>query len=117
MPAPPSAASERLRTIRRRVTVGAVATFVAAWLAVAAFGKTGKTSASGTPTPQSSAPQGSLDGSGGYDDGSGAPYDDGSSGYDDRFGDSQGDQSGPQDDQSGSRSGQSGPAPLTTQQS
>jgi hypothetical protein len=53
---PPSPVSERLRTIRRRVTVGVLATFVAAWLAVAALGKgAGGTSSTPTPAPTSTA--------------------------------------------------------------
>jgi hypothetical protein len=122
MQQPPSAISERLRAIRRRVTVGVLATFVAAWLAVAALGKTGKSTASSTPAPATTAPQSATDpyaqpyddGGGGLDDdGSGAqPYDDGGQqGFDD--GGQQSGNGGSQQPDNGANS----PGPVTTQQS
>jgi hypothetical protein len=45
MQRPTSPTSQRLRTLRRRVAAGALATFVAAWLAVPALGKGGSSSA------------------------------------------------------------------------
>jgi hypothetical protein len=120
MQQPPSAISERLRAIRRRVTVGVLATFVAAWLAVAALGKTGKSNAS--PDPATTAPQSTTDpyaqpyddGGGVYDDGSGQqPYDDGAQqGFDDGGGQQSGGGS-PQQPNSGATS----PGPVQTQQS
>ena len=47
--------SLRLRTLRRRVAAGVLATFVAAWLAVAALGKGGSSTAAATSkTPSGS---------------------------------------------------------------
>jgi hypothetical protein len=40
---PDSPIHQRLRTVRRRITAAVLATFVAAWLAVAALGKSGAT--------------------------------------------------------------------------
>jgi hypothetical protein len=54
MQRPTSPTSQRLRTLRRRVAAGALATFVAAWLAVAALGKGGSSSAAAAG-PSSSA--------------------------------------------------------------
>ena len=51
---PDTPAKQRLRTVRRRVTTGVLATFVAAWVAVAALGKGGGTSSTTTTTPSSS---------------------------------------------------------------
>ena len=51
---PDTPAKQRLRTVRRRVTTGVLATFVAAWVAVAALGKGGGTSSTPTTTPSSS---------------------------------------------------------------
>jgi len=109
--------SERLRTIRRRVTVGVLATFVAAWLAVAAFGKTGKSNASGTPSATPATPQSTTDPySQPYDDGgsSGQLYDDGSGqqGFDDGGGQQSDNGSSQQPDNGAGSSG-----PVTTQQS
>jgi hypothetical protein len=105
---PASSTSDRLRTIRRRVTVAVLATFVAAWLAVAAFGKGGgQSSANAQPSGSSSqaAPSDGAErgGPGPSDDGSGAEGDG-----------SQFDSPAPRDD---SGSGSSGPAPLTSSQS
>jgi hypothetical protein len=47
--------NQRLRTVRRRITAAVLATFVAAWLAVAAFGKGGDAgTTAATTTPSSS---------------------------------------------------------------
>jgi uncharacterized membrane protein len=44
--------ARRLRVVRRRITVATLATFLAAWLAVAALGKGGSTSTAATsPSP------------------------------------------------------------------
>jgi hypothetical protein len=53
MQPPASPVKQRLRTTRRRVTVAVLATFVAAWVAVAALGKGGATSSTATTTPSS----------------------------------------------------------------
>ena len=45
---PESPVKSRLRVVRRRITAAVLATFVAAWLAVAAFGKGGATSTTST---------------------------------------------------------------------
>ena len=65
--------SARLRAIRTRVTVGVVALFAAAWLAVAAFGKGGTStkSAAATTTQATSSDRSSEPSTGGFDDGSG----------------------------------------------
>ena len=72
MQPPTSPDSQRLRTLRRRVAAGALATFVAAWLAVAALGKGGSSTAaasntapsesSGTPSRTDDGGAGSIDG-------------------------------------------------------
>ena len=59
--------SRRLRTIRRRIAVAVLATFIAAWLAVAALGKGGATPVAGSSQPRTAAGQ--------SDDGSPAPQD------------------------------------------
>ena len=59
--------SRRLRTIRRRIAVAVLATFIAAWLAVAALGKGGATPVAGSSPPRTAAGQ--------SDDGSPAPPD------------------------------------------
>jgi hypothetical protein len=53
MQRPTSPTSQRLRTLRRRVAAGVLATFVAAWLAVAALGKGGSSTAAATSTTPS----------------------------------------------------------------
>ena len=53
MQRPTSPNSQRLRTLRRRVAAGVLATFVAAWLAVAALGKGGSSTAAATSTTPS----------------------------------------------------------------
>jgi hypothetical protein len=95
--------------------VGVLATFVAAWLAVAAFGKTGKPSASGAHSAATTTPQSTTDPyAEPYDDGGGQFYDDGGGqqGFDD---------GGAQQPDNGSSqqpdSGASSPGPVTTQQS
>jgi hypothetical protein len=65
MQRPTSPASQRLRTLRRRVAAGVLATFVAAWLAVAALGKGGDSTAAAS----SAAPSGSTDTQNQADDG------------------------------------------------
>jgi hypothetical protein len=81
MQQPPSPISERLRTIRRRVTVAVLATFVAAWLAVAAFGKGGgHSSAAAASSGSSSQSAPSDDGYGFQDDGSGGQSSDSGAG-------------------------------------
>ena len=69
---PPSDApiSRRLRTIRRRIAGAVLASFIAAWLAVAALGKGG--GATSTPVVGSSPPRTAA---GQSDDGSLAPQD------------------------------------------
>jgi hypothetical protein len=94
---------DRLRTLRRRVAAAVLATFVAAWLAVAALGK----GAAGTAAATSAAPS---TGTSGQDDGSADPAITGDGSSSDDFGPSQG------DDESGqSQSAQGGP--VTTSQS
>jgi hypothetical protein len=66
MQAPTSPISRRLRTLRRRVAAGALATFVAAWLAVAALGKGDSSTAAANAAPSSS---GSTGTQGQIDDG------------------------------------------------
>jgi hypothetical protein len=118
-------ASQRLRTIRRRVTAGALATFVAAWLAVAALGKGGATT---TSTPAASGPAtnsqsddggtGSTQGGSGSTQGGSASTQggSGSSQSDDESSDGGSSESG--SSASASRSSQrSQPAPVTTSQS
>jgi hypothetical protein len=113
MQQPPSAISERLRAIRRRVTVGVLATFVAAWLAVAALGKTGKSTASSTPAPATTAPQSATDPyAQPYDDGGQQGFDDGGQ-QSDNGGSQQPDNGGSQQPDNGANS----PGPVTTQQS
>jgi hypothetical protein len=86
-PDPP--VQQRLRLVRRRIAAGVLATFVAAWLAVAALGKGGSTStattsgssATGTSSQSddgASSPQSGDDS--GTDGSSSAQGDDGSSG-------------------------------------
>jgi hypothetical protein len=87
MPPPTPPISQRLRTVRRRVTIAVLATFAAAWLAVAAFGKGGAESGG---TAASASPQTTSSDDGGY---GGA------------------DNAAPSDDSGAS------PAPLTTSQS
>jgi hypothetical protein len=92
MESPPNPARQRLRTLRRRVAAGVIATFVAAWLAVAALGKGGgSNTAVANPTPSDATGTQSAP-----DDGGPGGSDDGSS-------------------QAPSRS--SGPGPVTTEQS
>jgi hypothetical protein len=55
MERPTSPHSQRLRTLRRRVAAGVLATFVGAWLAVAALGKgDGSTAAASSTTSSES---------------------------------------------------------------
>jgi hypothetical protein len=107
--------SRRLRTIRRRVTATVLATFIAAWLAVAAFGKGGGTTS--TPAVGSSQPPAAA---GQSDDGSLAPQDG------DEFGGGPGDENDPDSGadqgygdsgQSQGRSQSSPSDPVTTSQS
>jgi hypothetical protein len=115
MQQPPSPISERLRTIRRRVTIAVVATFVAAWLAVAAFGKGGQSSGQSASSGSSSQAAPS-DGATEQQPSNGPQFGDQGSGdggyYDDQSGS---DGSGGQSDDSGA--GSSAPAPLTSSQS
>ena len=53
MQRPTPSTSQRLRTLRRRVAAGVLATFVAAWLAVAALGKGGSSTATAPSTTSS----------------------------------------------------------------
>ena len=106
--------SRRLRTIRRRIAAAVLATFIAAWLAVAALGKGGTTStpAAGSSQPSTVAGQ-SDDGSLPPQDGDelgGGPGDenDPDSGADQGYGDS---------GQSQGRSQSSPSDPVTTSQS
>jgi hypothetical protein len=82
---PDSPVQQRLRLVRRRIAAGVLATFVAAWLAVAALGKGGSSSTaatSGSPatgtssqsddgasSPQSGDDSGTDGSSGGFDTG------------------------------------------------
>ena len=64
MPQPPDAPiDQRLRTVRRRITAGVLATFVAAWLAVAAVGKGGESSTTAPTTTSSGTSSQGDDGS------------------------------------------------------
>ena len=64
MPQPPDAPiDQRLRTVRRRITAGVLATFVAAWLAVAAVGKGGESSTTAATTTSSGTSSQGDDGS------------------------------------------------------
>ena len=113
-PSPEPPVSRRLRLVRRRISAATLATFVAAWLAVAALGKGGSTSTAATSPSPTTGTSGQNDGSAspaqGSDewssDESGAPQ-----GGDDMGG---GPNSGP-DAGSGQSSGQGGP--VTTSQS
>jgi hypothetical protein len=102
-PDPP--VQQRLRLVRRRIAAGVLATFVAAWLAVAALGKGGSTS---TATTSGSSATGTSSQS---DDGASAPQSGDDSGTD---GSSGGFDSGPSQSQ-GQSSDQGGP--VTTGQS
>ncbi|HEX6698843.1 MAG TPA: hypothetical protein VF080_18675 [Solirubrobacteraceae bacterium] len=108
-PEPPVA--RRLRLVRRRIAAGTLATFIAAWLAVAALGKGGSTSSAATsPAPTTGAPSQS-------DDGFGPPQSGEDSGGD-GFGPPQGGDgtsSGADSGSSQSSGGQGGP--VTTGQS
>jgi hypothetical protein len=56
MPQPPDAPiKQRLRIVRRRITAAVLATFVAAWLAVAALGKGGTASTTAATTTSTGA--------------------------------------------------------------
>jgi hypothetical protein len=102
--------ARRLRTIRRRIAAAVLATFIAAWLAVAALGKGGATTS--TPVVGSSQPGTAA---GQSDDGSLAPQDD------DRFGGGPGGEDRPDDPgygDSGQSQSPSAPSdPVTTSQS
>ena len=64
MPHPPDAPiDQRLRTVRRRITAGVLATFVAAWVAVAALGKGGASSTTAAATTSSGTSSQNDDGS------------------------------------------------------
>ena len=93
----------RLRTLRRRIGAAVLATFVAAWLAVAALGK----GAAGTAAATSAAPS---TGTSGQSDGSADPTVSGDGSSSDDFGPPQGD-----DESAQSQSAQGGP--VTTSQS
>jgi hypothetical protein len=107
--------ARRVRVVRRRITTATLATFVAAWLAVAALGKGGSTSSAATSaSPTTGTPSQSDDGA------SPAPSTSDPGG--DGFGSSQGDQdtggdgSNSGEDAGSSQSGAQG-APVTTAQS
>jgi hypothetical protein len=112
MQQPASPISERLRTIRRRVTIAVVATFVAAWLAVAAFGKGGESSGQSASSGSSSQAAPS-DGAASQQPGDGSEFDQGPS--DDGYGGQGDDGYGGQSQDPGT--GSSAPAPLTSSQS
>ena len=122
-PEPPVA--RRVRLVRRRIAAGALATFVAAWLAVAVLGKGGATSSAATnPAPTTGTPSQSDDGtgsaqSGGESQGDGfGPPQSGEDEGGDGFGPSQsgdGSSSGGDSGSSQSSGGQGGP--VTTGQS
>jgi hypothetical protein len=108
---PESAVARRLRVVRRRIAAAALATFVAAWLAVAALGKSGSTSTATGGSPTTGTPSQSDDGAGSaqsggdaQNDGFGAPQ----SGEDpdgDGFGPAQSDDGSSSGAASGSSSG------------
>jgi hypothetical protein len=99
---PDSPIHQRLRTVRRRITAAALATFVAAWLAVAALGKSGATTTT-SAAPSTATPSQSDD--------------DASPGPASRSGDPSSDDAG--STQSGDSSATQGrsPDPVTTSQS
>jgi uncharacterized membrane protein len=99
-PAPEPPIASRLRVVRRRITAATLATFVAAWLAVAALGKGDSTSTAATnPSPTT--------GTSGQNDGSASPEQSGQ--------DMSGSPSSGPDSGSSQSSGQGGP--VTTSQS
>jgi hypothetical protein len=68
--------ARRLRVVRRRITAAVLATFVAAWLAVAALGKSGSPSTAASPAPTtgtSSQSDGSASPAPSQSDGSSSP--------------------------------------------
>jgi hypothetical protein len=67
MPRAPSEppVARRLRVVRRRITAATLATFVAAWLAVAALGKGGSTSTAATSPSPTTGTSGQKDGNAG----------------------------------------------------
>jgi hypothetical protein len=97
MPQPPEPpVKRRLRLVRRRITAAVLATFVAAWLAVAALGKGGASSPAVTSgSPATGTATQSDDGAGG--DGFGSTQSDGgpSGGADAGSSQSSGQQGGP----------------------
>ena len=104
-PHPEPPVSRRLRVVRRRIAAATLATFVAAWLAVAALGKGGSTStAPANPSPTTDT-SGQNDGSAIPQQSSGEPESQGS-------GEPESQSGGEPESQS---SGQ--PGPLTTSQS
>lgn len=106
---PASPIQQRLRTVRRRIAAGVLATFVAAWLAVAAAGKGG---ASG-PTPANADSSQAAPGAATQSDDGGAPQ--GSAESPDASGPDFGDD-GFGDDGSNSSQGTQG-GPVTSSQS
>ena len=124
MPQPPEPpVKHRLRLVRRRIMAAVLATFVAAWLAVAALGKGGASStaaASGSPatgaSTQSDEGAGPAQNSeGGQDDGFG-PSQSGEDPDADGFGAPQSD-GGPSADSGSNQSGGRQGGPVTTGQS
>jgi hypothetical protein len=120
-PDPP--VQQRLRLVRRRIAAGVLATFVAAWLAVAALGKGGSTStattsgssATGTSSQSDDGASSPQSGDGSETDGSSSVQgDDGSSSVQGDDGSSGGFDTGPSQsqDQSADQGG-----PVTTGQS
>jgi hypothetical protein len=78
MERPPTPGRRRLRTLRRRVAAGVVATFVAAWLAVAALGKDGgSNTAAASPSPSDATGTLSRPDDGGFDNAPSQPSDPG----------------------------------------
>jgi hypothetical protein len=110
-PAPEPPIASRLRVVRRRITAATLATFVAAWLAVAALGKGGSTSTAATdPSPAT--------GTSGQNDGSASPAQNSDERGNDATQsgqDAQGDSGSGADSGSSQSSGQGGP--VTTSQS
>jgi hypothetical protein len=102
-PDPP--VQQRLRLVRRRIAAGVLATFVAAWLAVAALGKGGSSSTAATSGSSATGTSSQSD------DGASSPQSGDDSGTD---GSSGGFDSGPSQSQ-GQSSDQGGP--VTTGQS
>ena len=107
---PETPVSRRLRVVRRRITAATLATFVAAWLAVAALGKGGSAN---TPATSPSPTTGS---SSQTDEGTSSGQSSGASGSD-GLGSSQNGGSSSSGADSGSSQSSNQAGPVTTSQS